>query len=331
MVTVLVVGSIHADTRLAVSRLPRPGETVIASAHSLGLGGKGANQAVAAARGGVRVRMIGAVGADANGAAMIAALEAQGVDVSLIAIRPDVPTGLALVAVEESGENLIVVAPGADAAATPEALAELAAGPNGWPRAELTLCQGELPPPTVDRAAALAAAAGSVFALNLAPVIGVGDQTLALADPLVLNELEAREVAASRLPGFQSDAVADVRSARRFAARAVAAGLSRSLVVTLGAAGAVAAAGARSAWGETAPFGAAPGSAVEVVDTTGAGDAFVGQLVAVLAQGGGFDQAVAGGVAAGTLATTRAGACPAYAAAPEIAAFARQVRVGGAG
>jgi ribokinase len=329
MTAILVVGSIHADARAGVDRLPRPGETVIACSHMIGLGGKGANQAVAAARGGADVRMIGAVGADPNGVQMLSVLRDEGVDVSLVRAGTKAPTGFALVAVDAGGENLIVVAPGADATVTPEALADLAAAPDGWPQAGVTLCQGELPPETVDRAAALAAQSGSAFALNLAPVIPVASATLGLADPLVLNELEASQVAAARLPGFAAQTVSDVRTARRFAAQALAAGLSRSLVVTLGPLGAVAGAGANSAWGEAEVFCAAPGAPVTAVDTTGAGDAFVGQVVAELAAGTSFRQAVIAGVAAGSLAVTRPGACGSYATAREIEDFARRVQVTG--
>ncbi|MDR1635407.1 MAG: ribokinase [Bifidobacteriaceae bacterium] len=357
---ILVVGSVHADARLGVGRLPRPGETVIAAAYTFGLGGKGANQAVAAARGGALVRMIGAVGADANGVSAIAALRAEGVDVSLVRTCADALTGMAMVAVEAAGENLIVVAPGADAAVTPETLSELAAGPGGWPGAEVTLCQGELPADAVDRAAALAKSAGSAFVLNLAPVIDVAPETLALADPLVMNEHEAGEVAAWFLAGGDSGGsdlvgcwegvgtdpvgveegvalgqrglaagpVAGALAARRFVDQALAAGMSRSIVVTLGAAGAVAGAGALSAWGQAAAFRAVSGTAVEVADTTGAGDAFVGQLVAGLARGVSFRDAVAGGVAAGSLAVARAGACASYATAVEIECFVRSIEVG---
>jgi ribokinase len=180
MTAVTVVGSINLDLVASGAPLPRAGETVTGASLARHPGGKGANQALAAARLGARVRLVGRVGADPFAEEALALLRSEGVDLSGVAVDPQAPTGVALIAVSPKGENQIVVAPGANAAFAAEQLTGLIEG--------ALICQLELPIAAV--AAAVAAAPGFV-ALNLAPAAEVPQSLLARADLIVVNETEA--------------------------------------------------------------------------------------------------------------------------------------------
>ncbi|WNV73623.1 ribokinase [Geodermatophilus sp. DSM 44513] len=298
---VVVVGSVNADLVVTVQRHPAPGETVLGDGGAVLPGGKGANQAVAAARLGARVALVGAVGSDPNAEAALVELRAAGVDLTAVAAVPG-PTGLAVVTVAADGENTIVVVPGANAAVGPDVVARL---PPLGPDTVLVL-QGELPRATTEAVARAADAAGARVVLNLAPAVPLDPDVVRTAHPLVVNEHEAG--AALRLLGGEEpppdrDVVA---LASALATRLVAAG-ARSVVVTVGGAGAV-----------VHPGGGAPGpahlpaAAAEVVDTTGAGDAFVGATAAQLAAGVDLVAAAGTAVAVGTHAVRRRGAQPSY-------------------
>jgi ribokinase len=242
---VVVVGSANVDLVLPVQRIPRPGETVLAGVMTRGPGGKGANQAVASARAGARTAMVAALGADDGGALLRDALGGSGVDLTLVS-SSDAPTGTAIITVEESGENSIVVAPGANGELS---LSDQAAAVVG--AAKIVLSQLEIPFATVQRAAA----ASSYFILNAAPAAELPDELLAEVDLLVVNETEAEAIAGSD----RSALLKKVPAA----------------VVTLGGAGAVI-----LTRGDDEI--AVPGVPVEVVDTTAAGDTFCGVLAATL-------------------------------------------------
>jgi ribokinase len=272
---VAVVGSINLDVVVAVERHPRPGETVIGGDRRELPGGKGANQAVAAARLGARVAMVGRVGDDAAGARLRDGLAAEGVAVEHVAVDHDAPTGMALIAVDAGGENTIVVSPGANARVGPE---DVERARDVLAEAAVTLIQHEIPPEAVR--AAIAAAGGLVI-LNPAPARAL----VASVDVLVPNrgELEAlagRSGDPAQLAGALPDA--------------------RAVVVTLGADGALVVEGDR------ATTVAAP--SVRAVDTTGAGDAFCGALAQALAGGAALAEAVEWAVAAAGLSVTREGA-----------------------
>lgn len=193
MTRITVIGSVNLDFVASADKLPAPGETVTGAALARHPGGKGANQALAAARLGAEVVLVGRVGADAMADEALALLEAEGVDLSLVAVDSAVATGVALIAVARDGENQIVVAPGANAAFTPERLTTAAHG--------ALICQLELPAETVARA--VAQASGFVC-LNLAPAAPLPPETLARADLIVVNETEAAFYgeALHRLPGL---------------------------------------------------------------------------------------------------------------------------------
>jgi ribokinase len=279
------VGSINEDIELLVPRAPKPGETLTAKRTSRRAGGKGANQAVAAARAGARVRMIGRIGADPAGARMLEDLRDEGVDTHAVAALPGVPTGTAYITVTADGENTIVLERGANACLS---VADVAAEHEALTGAAVMLAQLEVPIDTVTAAVCAARDAGVRPVVTLAPAQEVPSELLAGLDPLLVNEHEA---------GILLGGAGDAEECAR---RLLALG-PRSVVITLGAAGAVVADGSR-VW-------RVPAVAVDtVVDTTGAGDAFAGTLACALAAGADLADAVSAGMAAGAQAVGRAGA-----------------------
>jgi ribokinase len=279
---IVVVGSLNQDLVARVPRIPAPGETVLAAGHSTFAGGKGANQATAAARLGARVAMVGRVGDDDFGHRLIAGLQSDGIDTEYVTVDPEVGSGLALINVDESGENAITVSPGANGrvgANDITAAAELIAS------ARVLLLQLEVPMAAL--AAAVSAARGTVI-LNPAPAAALPPELLAEVDILIPNESELALL--SSLPVNDPAAVA-----------AAAASLPvDDVVVTMGAAGAMVV--TRSG----ATHVGAP--SVTTVDTTGAGDAFCGALAAELARGAYLEAAVRFAVRAAAVAVTRHGA-----------------------
>lgn len=259
----VVVGSINADLTVHVSRHPHPGETLIASGGEITAGGKGANQAVAAARLGARVRVVGAIGTDANATPATEHLRGAGVDLSDVAVVPG-PTGLAVITVDAEGENSILVVPGAnsrvDGAYVRAHAAPIAA-------ADLVLLQGEIPASGFEEAVRAATAR---VVINLAPVVPVPREALLVADPLIANEHEAALILAQLGEG---EAPA---SPGRLAEALCMAGF-RTVILTLGGRGAVVA--------EAGLVTHVPTPAITPVDTTGAGDAFTGALCSRLLAG----------------------------------------------
>ncbi|MEV0949602.1 ribokinase [Promicromonospora sp. NPDC050249] len=294
MSRVVVVGSVNADLLTQVAVHPAPGETVLGRSMSVLAGGKGANQAVAAARLGAEVAFVGAVGDDSFAGQATAGLRAAGVDLSALTTVPG-PTGIALVTVSADGENSIVVISGANATVEADTVSAHAATVAG---ADVVVLQGEIPRAATETAARLAR--GRVV-LNLAPVIELSADVVRRADPLVVNEHEAR-LALSLLGG---QAVPDDDHAA--AARALTEAGVSSVVITLGSAGAVVA--TRSGDGEVA---AVPSPKVSAVDTTGAGDAFVGALASRLAAGDELLDAARLAARVGAYAVTGIGAQSSY-------------------
>ena len=280
MSRVVVVGSINVDLVVAADHLPRPGETVLGGRFARHFGGKGANQAVAAARAGASVVMIGAVGRDADGDASLAALAAEGIDVSRVR-RVDSPTGVAIIAVAADGENQIVVASGANAEV---AEADVALAGLEGPGVLLTCL--EVPLPTVVAAVAAAARQGLRPIVNPAPAQRLPPELLGLGPIFTPNRDELLAITGA----------ADLDAALE----ALAAAGAGAVVVTLGADGALLTSSARRT--------RVPGAPVEVVDATGAGDTFSGVLAAWLAEGRSLDDAVLAANAAAAISVTRPGA-----------------------
>jgi ribokinase len=270
-VRVVVVGSVNADLVVAVDALPGPGETVAGGRFARWGGGKGANQAVAAARLGASVTLVGAVGADAFGDEAVRELAAEGVDVSAIA-RVDAPTGVALIVVDASGENQIAVASGANAhVSVPESSFEDA----------IVLLGHEVP----DAAVAAGAGRGGRVILNPAPAREIDPCVLAAGPILTPNASEAAQLTGERDP--------------EAAARALSARTGAPVLITLGADGALLLDGDAER---------IPAPAVDVVDTTGAGDTVNGALAAELAAGRDLRDAARFALAAAALSTRAEGA-----------------------
>ena len=308
---VTVLGSLNTDISLLVPHLPGPGETVLAAAAAIfGAGGKGANQAVAAARLGAAVRMTGCCGDDEFGARLRAGLVAEGIGVTGLRAVPGVASGLALITVDPGGENSIAVAAGANGLAGGAEVAAAFAQ-----SCDVLVLSAEIPAGVLGAALRRARAAGVATVLNLAPVPeGAAGLLAERPDWLVVNAQEAAALAGQLPEAAAAGAPAGAPAGGRAGAgpldetalgRAAAAGLAAGtggghVVVTLGAAGAVLAGPSGTA--------AVPGFRVTAVDTVGAGDAFVGALAVALA--GGLDPATAvtAACAAGAAAATRRGA-----------------------
>lgn len=282
---VVVVGSINLDTTFRVARFPAEGETALAHSVSVALGGKGANQAVAAARGGARVVLIAAVGDDSEGTGALRHLGDHGVDTSLCLSRSGARTGMAHILVNADGANQITVASNANALLDPDDVASAIARVRG---ASVVMTQQEIAPSVVRATLACAVATGIRSVLNASPALARSAQ-LPAPDLLVVNRHEAEQLA--------NEAGADAEALAR---ALVAQQLAASAIVTDGGRGAAVHDG-RSSWFQVAP-------PAEVVDTTGAGDAFTGALAAALARGDDLEQALAHAVAAGTRAVTQRGA-----------------------
>jgi ribokinase len=295
---VVVVGSVNRDYVFRVEALPAPGETVLGGEASVGSGGKGGNQAVAASLLGARTALVARTGDDDDGRALLADLAGARVDTGEVVALPDVRTGVAFVMVDASGENSIVVAPGAnerlEAGATARAVRRLL-GPSG-----VMVIQAEIPVPVFEAAVRAATEVGARAVVNLAPFRRISTEVLALCDPLVVNESEVSGLLGRRVRGTGDarTAVAELR------------GWVRSVVVTIGDAGAVV------GWGEGLEH--VPAEAADAVDTTGAGDAFTGALAAALSAGLELVEAVGIGVRAGTYAVGRAGAQSSFPTAPAL-------------
>jgi ribokinase len=288
---VVVVGSANTDFVVRVPRLPTPGETVLGGAFATAAGGKGANQAVAAARLGAAVTFVARLGRDAWGDAALAGYAAEGIECHHLTRDEAHASGVALIVVDARGENLIAVAPGANAALRP---GHVAAAEAAIREADVLLAQLEVPLETVAAAVALARRHGVRVVLNPAPAQPLPD-TLVAGVVLTPNETEA-----ARLLG-EGVGPEPNRSAEAAAGRLLARG-AEAVVVTLGARGALVATAAGSR--------PVPGFRVEAVDTTAAGDAFNGALAAALARGEALEAAVREACAAGAVAATRAGAQP---------------------
>lgn len=293
---VVVVGSINADMRVEVERFPGPGETLKASGGSLTPGGKGANQALAAARCGARVEMVGAVGSDSSVATALSLLDGS-VGLDHVEHREGL-TGTAVVMVATSGENSIIIVPAANGTVDADQVRRHAEAIRD---ADVVVCQGETPADGVAEASGLAAR----FVLNLAPVIEMDGEVIRRADPLVVNEHEAALAAAmlgSRREGLEEEPQAAAEELLRLGCR--------SVVLTVGSRGCVVA----DAHGVVTM----PAESVDAVDTVGAGDAFAGALAAELARGCSLVDGCRFATRLATATVTRPGAQASYPSVEEV-------------
>ncbi|WP_407310413.1 ribokinase [Pseudomonas sp. nanlin1] len=301
---VVVVGSINMDLVARSKTLPRPGETVVGSEFATVPGGKGANQAVAAARLGAKVAMVGCVGADAYGEQLRAALVAESIDCQGVSVAEGQPSGLALIVVDASSQNTIVIIAGGNACLLPANVQRL---DSLLQQAEVVICQLEVPLDTVAHTLARARRLGKTVILNPAPATGpLPDSWYANIDYLIPNESEAQT-----LSGVAVDSRASAQAAAE-KLRALGAG---TVIVTLGAEGAL-----LVGEGGAVHF---PAPVVQALDTTAAGDTFVGAFAAALAGGQSEREAILFGQRAAALSVTRAGAQPSI---PHLCELSKQAQ-----
>lgn len=296
---VVVVGSLNMDLVMRTPRVPVGGETLHGHEFSTLPGGKGANQAVACARLGAKVSMIGQVGNDGFGTTLRDGLAADGIDVSGVLQTTAVGTGVAMILVEDIGQNRIVLAAGANGALTPDDIEAQAALIGG---AAMLVLQLEVPMPVVERAIAIAHNAGVPVLLNPGPAKPLAEALWSQIDILIPNESEAELLSGIAV----TDAASAYTAARVFRQRGV-----KCVLITLGANGVAVIddAGERHQ----------PAHVVKAVDTTAAGDTFIGGLTAGLVEGMAMDEAVALGQRASALCVTRHGAQPSIPYRREIA------------
>ena len=284
---IIVAGSLNVDYVVRVARQPLPGETLLGGDYARYTGGKGANQAVAAARAGGAgtVRMAGCVGSDDDGVALRRALEQDGIDAT--AVRQVAgPSGAAFITVDDAGQNAIVVAPGANGRFEPSHLEQ-----PSFAGTRVVVLQLEVPQATVRAAARLGRGSGAAVMLNAAPMRELAADDLADVSMLVVNEHEAGLMAGRAAPRTAAEAQAAAALLRERVA---------TIVITLGEHGAV--------WCDDDVAFHTPAFPVRAVDTTGAGDAFVGALAVAIAENRPAREAMRFACAAGALAATKPGA-----------------------
>ena len=299
------------DLVFRTPRMPAPGETLSGHQFLQVPGGKGGNQAVAAARQGAQVRLLARVGGDGLGQQLRTSLEADGVDTTDLLALPGMASGVAGIFVDDAGQNSIVVAPGANAALTQ---ADVAAAAESIQSAQFFICQLESPLASVASAIALAHKAGVTVVFNPTPVQALSDALLAQVDYLVVNEIEA-----AQLSGV---AVHDEASARQAAQILLGRG-TKTVLLTMGAQGVLSASASTSTSGDGLIVALHPAFSVPVADTTAAGDTFVGTFVACLGAGLALVDACRQAQAAAALCVTRLGAQSSIPHHGEVAAFLR--------
>lgn len=297
---IVVVGSANTDLQFMSDVVPRGGETVFGTGFDMGFGGKGANQAVAAALCGASVEMVAAVGGDLLGAETIRNFNSLGVRTSAVRVIPDAPTGAALILVASDGENRIIVAKGANDRLTP---ADVDAAASQLAAADMVLLQFEVPLATVYHTIRLAKAHNVRCMVNPAPALPADLAELALADYLIVNETEAEAMSGVQVRSENDlDACVD----------ALLNSGMRRVILTLGSSGAILA----SSSGRVH----VPAFAVSAVDTTGAGDAFIGSLAVFLTEGISEEEAVARANLYAALSATRTGTQKSFAKRTEFEA-----------
>jgi len=294
---ICVVGSANIDLTFRTSRLPRPGETLTGQAFQIGFGGKGANQAVMAARLGARVAMIARVGNDVFGEQTVHNLKQHGIDATHVLRDTEQPTGTAAILVEDSGQNCILIVPGANAALTPK---DVHAAESLLCESSLVLCQLETPIEATREAFLVARAAGVRTILNPAPAVPLSDELLRLTDICIPNETEVELLTGQRVTTpEEAKAAADILQRRGTGA----------VLVTMGERGVVV---VDEGWEYI------PAPSVHAVDSSGAGDAFIGSLAVFLLEGMSLRQAARKANRVAALSVTRPGTQASFPTRTEI-------------
>jgi ribokinase len=307
MARIVVVGSFNMDLVVRLPVIPRPGETLLGGVFATYPGGKGSNQAVAAARAGGEVTMIGRVGADAFGDQLLAMAKSEGIDTRFVGVDKNAATGVALIEVDAQGQNSIAVASGANFGLT---AADVAAAFGAIDRLDLVVMPLETPLETIVTAAELAQQAGARVVLNPAPAQQLSPELLRNIDVLIPNEHEA-----ALMSGIETNSA---EGAREAAAHLIGCG-ARSVIITLGSRGALIA----EAFGGENKVTLVPAFPVKPLDTTAAGDGFVGALAVALGEGQPLAAAARFASAAAAISVTRSGAQPSLPTRAEIDEFVR--------
>lgn len=304
---IVVVGSLNMDLVVRVPHMPAPGETLLGDNFQTIPGGKGANQAVAAARMGARVTMIGCVGDDDFGKNLVDNLEIEGIDITNISVDPDAATGIALITVDESGQNSIVVASGANMALTPD---DVRAAWQNLTDVDVVVMPLEVSLACIEEAATLAKQSTAKVVLNPAPAQELSDQLLGKIDVLVPNESET-----TLLTGLDINSPDQAKiAAQKLQSKGV-----NTVILTLGERGAM-------LIEEGAEAQLYPSFPTDVVDTTAAGDAFVATLSVGISSGVPLEEAIRQANAAGALAVSKIGAQPSLPTKSEIRKFIKNQR-----
>ena len=292
---IVVIGSSNTDMVIKADHIPVPGETVLGGEFVMVPGGKGANQAVAAARLGAEVTFVARVGDDAFGRAAIESFRREGIDTEFIAMDPKAASGVALIFVDKAGENSIAVAPGANGRLSPE---DVARARPAVEKADVVVVQFEIPMETVEAGMLLAKECGTRAMINPAPAAPAPREILAMADVLIPNRLEAATLlgGASGEPCWLAERLLETGAG--------------AVVITLGSDGALAAAGGTRL--------RIPAFKVEAVDTTAAGDAFTGAMAVALAEGSDLETAARFASCAAAISVTRMGAQSSLASREEV-------------
>jgi ribokinase len=298
---ILVVGSMNMDVVNQVEHFPQPGETIASIGNDFIPGGKGANQAVAVARAGGNCTMVGAVGEDPYADSLIDSLQSKGVDTRLVQRKAGV-SGMAFITVNHEGENHIVLSKGANGKLT---VADVTAAIEDWSDIDIVLLQNEIPWETTESVIRSASAGGTRVFFNPAPAMRISDELLANLDTLIVNETEAQVISGI--------AVADTTSAQEAAEWFIGKGVA-NIIVTLGEKGSLYCNG-------RSPAIAVPAFRVKAVDTTAAGDTFIGAYAAASAEGKETRQALLFATAASALAVTKEGAQSSIPSREEIEQF----------
>jgi ribokinase len=301
MADIIVIGSLNADLVLRAPRFPAPGETISGEDLAIIPGGKGANQAVAAARQGASVAMAGRIGNDSFGLTLTQNLQKNNVDTSYIFTDPSA-TGTAVIVVDAKGQNSIVLSPGANSRVSPADVNALS-----FRDADILLLQFEIPLETVIHAASVAHQKGLRIILNPAPAQRIPDSLLTDVDILVPNESELQLLTGMPV----TDSVSAESASQALLAKGV-----QAIIVTLGSNGALLVTSDQTTH--------IPAFQVDVVDTTAAGDAFIGGLAAALLKGKSLEEAVRYGNASGALAATKFGAQPSLPTQDEVVQLLRR-------